>query len=75
MAKANVPAAGPTTPWWLLEGDEECPSCGHLYIYEMEFHCPECEITACIHCRRRHSDGRMVCVSCVEVTGGTTDAG
>ncbi len=51
-----------------MEGDEECPGCGQLYIYEMEFHCPDCEITTCIHCRRRHSGGRLVCVSCIDLT-------
>ncbi len=23
--RAKAPAAGPATPWWLMEGDEECP--------------------------------------------------
>lgn len=64
-ARAKAPAAGPA-PWWLLEGDEECASCGQLYIYELEFRCPECETTTCLHCRRRHGDGRLVCVSCAE---------
>jgi hypothetical protein len=73
--RTKAPAAPAPTPWWLMEGDEECPGCGHLYIYEMEFHCPDCEITTCIHCRRRHSDGRLVCVSCVDVTPGAGDAG
>lgn len=70
MAKVRSKAAASSpAPWWLMEGDEECHGCGHLYIYELEFHCPECETATCIHCRRRHSDGRMVCVSCAEAAG------
>lgn len=72
--RAKAPAASAAAPWWLMDGDEECVSCGHLYIYELEFRCPECEITTCIHCRRRHCDGRLVCVSCSEA-GGAGDAG
>ena len=71
MAKARTKTAGTFSPgpWWLMEGDEECLGCGQLYIYELQFHCPECESATCIHCRRRHSDGRMVCTSCAEAAG------
>lgn len=71
--RAKAPA-NDAAPWWLTDGDEECLSCGQLYIYEMEFRCPECEMTTCIHCRRRHSDGRLVCVSCLDA-GGAGDGG
>lgn len=74
-ARAKTVAAGPPPPWWLAEGDEECVGCGQRYIYELEFRCPECETTTCIHCRRRHSDGRLVCGSCAEATPGGSDAG
>ena len=72
-ARAKPPASN-AAPWWLRDGDEECPGCGQLYIYELEFRCPECEITTCIHCRRRHADGRLVCVSCLD-GGGASDGG
>ena len=68
-ARAKASAASRLAPWWLMDGEEECVSCGHLYIYEMECRCAECEIATCIHCRRRHSDGRMVCVSCADARG------
>ena len=73
MARARSTAARRPAPWWLLEGDEQCHGCGQLYIYELEFHCPDCDTVTCMHCRRRHSDGRMVCVSCAEAErpGGT----
>lgn len=61
----SKPAARPS-PWWLMEGDEECLACGELYIYELEFRCPDCDTVTCIHCRRRGKNGRMVCVSCAE---------
>ncbi|HEY0940980.1 MAG TPA: hypothetical protein VGE08_12840 [Steroidobacter sp.] len=58
--------ARPPAPWWLMQGDEECLACGQLYIYELEFRCPDCDTVTCIHCQRRGRDGRMVCVSCAE---------
>lgn len=67
MAKVRTKAIiTAPAPWWLMEGDEECPGCGELYIYELEFRCPECDTISCMHCRRRHSDGRWICVSCAE---------
>jgi hypothetical protein len=73
-ARAKAPAASNAAPWWLQEGDEECSSCGHLYIYELEFRCPQCESITCIHCRRRHAEGHLVCVSCTD-TRGSSDGG
>ncbi|MBM0106029.1 hypothetical protein JM946_14950 [Steroidobacter sp. S1-65] len=67
MAKVRTKAIiSKPAPWWLMQGDEECPACGELYIYELEFRCPECDTISCLHCRRRHSDGRWMCVSCAE---------
>lgn len=53
--------------WW-LSGEEECPHCGQLYAYEIEFRCPECDAPSCPHCKREHERG-LVCVSCVEDPG------
>lgn len=64
-ARSKTSSVLSPAPWWLGDGDEECPSCGELYIYELEFRCPDCDTPTCIHCRRRHTDGRLVCVSCV----------
>lgn len=75
-ARSKVAAASNPAPWWLLDGDEECLACGQLYIYELEFHCPDCDTVTCLHCRRRSSDGRMVCVSCAEgASQGDTHGG
>jgi hypothetical protein len=51
-------------PWWLSEGDEDCPGCGQFYLAEVEFHCPDCDTPTCLHCRKRSPDGRWVCTSC-----------
>lgn len=76
MAKARSRTADSLAPWWLTEGDDECHACGQLYIYELEFFCPDCETVTCMHCRRRHPDGRWVCVSCAEAVGqGDTNGG
>lgn len=63
-ARAKTPAASTAVPWWLTQGEEECPSCEQPYILELEFRCPDCDAPTCMHCKRRHSDGRLVCVSC-----------
>ena len=50
--------------WW-LSGEEDCPHCGQLYAYEIEFRCPECDSPSCPHCRHKHSEGHHVCPGCV----------
>lgn len=59
--------------WWLSSGEEECPHCGQVYAYEIEFRCPDCDGPSCPHCKQRHSAGRFVCPGCVE--GCTTGEG
>jgi hypothetical protein len=51
--------------WWLA-GEEECPHCGQLYAYEVEFRCPECDGPSCPHCRREHELGGVICVACLD---------
>lgn len=53
--------------WYLSDGDEECPHCGRLYAYELEFRCPDCDGPGCPHCKSRHSDNRLVCPECAAV--------
>lgn len=64
MSKASRSSARVRRPWWLMDGDEDCPACGQHYVYELQFHCPECDAVTCLHCRRPRADGRLVCVSC-----------
>jgi hypothetical protein len=64
MTKHTTKPEPSSAPWWLL-GEEECPHCGLLYIYELEFRCPDCDSPSCMHCVSIHAEGRTVCVSCV----------
>lgn len=64
-------SASPPQPWWLMGGDEECPHCGQLYIYELEFRCPDCDSPSCPDCKQ-HAAGRVVCISCI--TSSTDEA-
>ena len=64
MLKAKAKAASLNVPWWLSDGDEECPHCGQLYIVEVEFRCPECDGSLCPHCKVVHVEGHHVCPDC-----------
>lgn len=50
-------------PWW-LGGEEECVHCGQLYVYEVEFRCPDCDGPGCPQCKGMHTEGRFVCAGC-----------
>lgn len=50
--------------WWLADGDEECPHCGGLYLYELEVRCNECDGPTCPHCHVTHSEGYLICPDC-----------
>lgn len=66
MPKAKTSSASVVVAWWLDEGDEECPHCGQLYIYERELRCTDCDSPVCPHCRKVHAAGHHVCPDCVE---------
>ena len=55
-----------TTSWWLQGGDDECPHCGAVYVYELEFRCTECDGPGCLHCKVVRETGHMICVVCAE---------
>jgi hypothetical protein len=63
-APSRINTTASTSPWWLTEGDLECPHCGHLYFIEVEFRCPECDGPGCPHCRIKHVEGHLVCTGC-----------
>jgi hypothetical protein len=65
MAKVGARRTTRVVAWWLSGGEEECPHCGQLYAYELEFRCPECDAPSCPHCRKMHSDERMLCPECI----------
>lgn len=66
MQKRKSKAKATVVPWWLNDGDEDCPHCGQPYIYEVEFRCPACDGPGCPHCTQLHTEGHQVCPSCVE---------
>jgi hypothetical protein len=66
-AKATSKRANKAMPWYLGEGDEECPHCGQWYSYELEFRCPDCDSPSCPHCKSKHAEDRFVCPGCVVV--------
>ena len=65
MPARRAKSAPKTPPWWLSGGEELCVYCGQLYVYELEFRCPDCDEPSCPHCRTMHPEGRHVCPSCV----------
>lgn len=67
MPRGKVKVQTTVVAWW-LGGEEQCPQCGQLYAYELEFRCPECDSAGCLHCRTLHADGHHVCLGCVEIT-------
>jgi hypothetical protein len=66
MPKAKPMATPKVDPWWLTEGDLECPHCGRLYFVEVEFRCPDCDGPGCRYCKVTHIEGHLVCSGCVE---------
>jgi hypothetical protein len=62
---AKAKTATSPLPWWLDEGDHECPHCGRMYVYELEFRCTDCDAAGCAHCKATHAEGHLVCVDCL----------
>jgi len=48
-------------PWWLEVGTEACSVCDHLYVYETEHRCNECDAPTCSHCIEPSTS---VCLPC-----------
>jgi len=71
MPKGAAKSTSTLVAWWLSDGDEECPHCGQLYVYELEFRCPDCDGAVCPHCKKRHTKGHHVCPDCFETSDGT----
>ncbi len=65
MARVSKSAAS-KVPWWLGEGDEECPHCSAYYVLQVEVRCAICDGPMCSHCKVKHAEGLVVCPNCVE---------
>ena len=40
----------PDLPWWAAGGTERCPACLHLYAYEVQVRCVDCDGPLCPLC-------------------------
>jgi hypothetical protein len=57
------------TPWWLDEGEEQCPFCLAGYAYELEVRCVDCDRPSCPRCAVVAREVRVV-ASCPECARG-----
>ena len=73
QSKTKPQATSQVVAWWLSDGDEECPHCGQLYIYELEFRCPDCDGPCCAHCKKRHATGHHTCPECANPESGRAE--
>jgi hypothetical protein len=64
MAKRQI-----SRPWWLESGSEICSVCSHVYLFETEYRCNDCDGPVCSGCIETT---RMVCLPCVNSEAGTT---
>jgi predicted RNA-binding Zn-ribbon protein involved in translation (DUF1610 family) len=69
-ARIRSQAAPAVTSWWLGDGDEECPHCGQLYIYQVEYRCPDCDSPVCPRCKTQHVQGHYLCPDCARKAAG-----
>lgn len=66
MPKVAKKSATRAVAWW-LGGEENCPHCGQIYAYELEYRCPDCDGPCCAHCKKQHQeDARHVCPECFD---------
>jgi hypothetical protein len=61
MAKARF-----EQPWWLGSGTEICPICHHLYLYETEYRCADCDGPVCSDCVKVRESVTVVCTPCFD---------
>src|SRR6266498_3165553 len=52
-------------PWWLEQGVEICPACGHTYVYQTEYRCVECDGPVCSVCVTRTIEMEFSCPTCI----------
>lgn len=71
--RSKVTVSTPALPWWLGEGEEECPHCGQFYAVEVEVRCVDCDGPMCPHCKVRHTEVHYVCPACVSSADRTEE--
>jgi hypothetical protein len=55
-------------PWWLEVGTEVCPACNHLYLYETEYRCFDCDGPLCPMCVVETTAVHISCPGCCDGT-------
>ncbi len=60
MAKLRL-----ASPWWLEPGTEICPACHHLYLYETEYRCADCDAPRCPNCVQVER-ALTLCLECID---------
>jgi hypothetical protein len=53
-------------PWWLEPGTEICPTCHHVYLYETEYRCADCDVARCGNCIQVRRSLTVLCVDCFD---------
>ena len=53
-------------PWWLEAGTEVCPACNHLYLYETEYRCFDCDGPLCPMCVVEKTAVHISCPTCCD---------
>lgn len=62
----NMPKTRREPPWWLEVGTEVCPACNHLYLYETEYRCFDCDGPLCPMCVVETTAVDISCPTCCE---------
>jgi len=59
-----MPKSRRELPWWLEVGTEVCPACNHLYLYETEYRCFDCDGQLCPMCVEETIALHISCPTC-----------
>jgi hypothetical protein len=63
--KSRTAVTSGPTPWWLDEGEEDCPHCDQTYTYSAEVRCFDCDASICPMCIVRVGE-HVFCPDCGE---------
>ena len=66
-AKSKSAAQSNASPWWLHEGEEDCPHCDQTYTYCAELRCFDCDAPICPMCIVRIGE-HVFCPECQQQT-------
>jgi hypothetical protein len=61
--KTRAATQSAAAPWWVSEGEHDCPHCEQTYAYEVEARCFECDAPICPMCIVRIEE-HLFCPEC-----------